>query len=126
MDSLGRFPLRFLAVGGRERLYSSDEECSSVDELGYLSRSRTEKKQNIIAHYDSLNFRMICNYFVSYLNKQISSLFCTFQGLKSIHKRNDNMNLVGPCTYIMIIGDTFHKCNITVSSSCLFIFQSFV
>ena len=41
MDSLGRFPLRFLAVGGRGRLYSSDEECSSVDELGYLSLSRT-------------------------------------------------------------------------------------
>ena len=64
--------------------------------------------------------------FESYLHKQISCLFCTFHDLKSINKRNDNMNLVGPCTYIMIIGDTFHKCNITVSSSCLFIFQSFV
>ena len=50
MDSLGRFPLRFLAVGGRERLYSSDEECSSVDELGYLSRSRTKKEKKIF-HY---------------------------------------------------------------------------
>ena len=44
MDSFGKFPRRFLAVGGRGRLYSSDEECSSVDELGYRSRSRTIKR----------------------------------------------------------------------------------
>ena len=58
MDSLGRLPRRLrLAEAlpgclGRPE-YSSEEECSSVEELGYRSRSRTAKRRKVItAHLE--------------------------------------------------------------------------
>ena len=58
MESLGRLPRRLrLAEAlpgclGRPE-YSSEEECSSVEELGYRSRSRTAEEEREIGEYSA-------------------------------------------------------------------------
>ena len=58
MESLGRLPRRLrLAEAlpgclGRPE-YSSEEECSSVEELGYRSRSRTAEEERNIGEYSA-------------------------------------------------------------------------